>query len=81
MNIAKKAKGLRYRIEEKQLSYGPAPFITWLGITDFTAEQAMNVKFESGKQGEAKNWLSDILTSDTLAEDVYASAKKEGISE
>ena len=81
MNVGKRVCGLRYGIEEKQLSYGPAPVIVWRGTTNITADQALSAKPETGRLTKAKEWLAEYLVSDTPATQVYAAAKTAGISE
>jgi putative DNA primase/helicase len=82
MNIGPPPKGLQYGIRGKELpNIGSIGIIVWNGTTDISADQALNMKSESGKLKEAKVWLSTYLVSDTPAAEVLSAAEKAGISE
>ena len=85
INVAKKPKGLAYRIDEVELpGLGMHPKITWLGEVDTTANDAIagQPKAKSSCQNAAE-WLTERFREhlEWSSKDLFAEAKNNGVAE
>ncbi len=78
MNLARKRKGLAYRIVDK----GDLASVEWLGEVDLTADQAVNREPGTPRQKLAADWLVELFQEklEWSSEDFWASAKENGVS-
>lgn len=81
-NLTKKRTGLKYRIGEKILSTGSAPFIVWGGEAETDPDAALDIPADPKEKASARaeKFLLSFLTEPKSSDDVFTVARTKGIA-
>jgi hypothetical protein len=87
MNVAKKQEALCYQMKERNLVIegepAAVPFIEWCGTSKVDAERVIGAsasRDRAEKITDASQWLTDFLTQDKPAKEVYEAAEQVAIA-